>query len=119
MRLAALFGSTSTGEDTEDSDVDLLVAYRRESGLAFSALRQRLSHALGRRMHLVSLDAKLSANLLADILSEGRVVIDRDGLWPGLRDEHAHILKLAAQEDIETLSHAYATVEAAKKRLES
>src|SRR5918995_7100742 len=30
VRLAVLFGSTATGEDTERSDVDLLVSHRRQ-----------------------------------------------------------------------------------------
>jgi predicted nucleotidyltransferase len=119
VRLAVLFGSSSTGEDTEDSDVDLLVVYRREGMLASSALRRRLGDALGRRIHLVRLeDARRSANLLADILSEGRVVIDRDGVWPALRDEHLRVLERATHEDDETLALASAAVDAARERLE-
>jgi predicted nucleotidyltransferase len=120
VRLAALFGSTATGEDTEDSDVDLLVVYRHKDELALWALRRRLSDALGQRVHLVALeDARRSANLLADILSEGRIVVDRDDCWPGLREERVQVLEMAAREDDETLALAHATVNAARTRLAS
>jgi predicted nucleotidyltransferase len=120
VRLAVLFGSTSTGDDAADSDVDLLVVYRQEDVLALSALSRRLSDALGRRMHIVRLqDASRSANLLADILAEGRVVIDRDGIWSGLLDEHDQVLEMAMHEDEETLSQALACVDAASGRLAS
>lgn len=120
VRLAVLFGSTSTGEDDQDSDVDLLVVCRQQSELALWALRRRLVGALERRVHLVRLeDAQRSASLLADILSEGRVVIDRDGCWPELRATQERVLEMAAREDNETLALAHAAVDAARERLES
>ncbi|MGH2878843.1 MAG: nucleotidyltransferase domain-containing protein [Solirubrobacteraceae bacterium] len=119
VRLAVLFGSTSTGEEAPDSDIDLLVVYRGEDELALAALRRRLSGALGRRLHLVRLeDASRSANLLADTLAEGRVIIDRDGLWPAVRDERERIAEMAKEEDEQALAGARAAVDAARKRLE-
>ncbi|MGH2948639.1 MAG: nucleotidyltransferase family protein [Solirubrobacteraceae bacterium] len=119
VRLAVLFGSTATGEDTERSDVDLLVAHRRDDGRALASLRRRLQDALGRRVHLVRLDdARRSAALLADVLEEGRVIVDRDGCWPALVAERERVLADAASHDAEALALAHAAVDAAQQRME-
>jgi predicted nucleotidyltransferase len=118
VRLAVLFGSASTGEESEDSDVDLLVVYRRSDELALAALRRRLSDTLGQRLHLVCLeDASRSANLLADIIAEGRVIVDRDDLWPELRDKQEHVIEMAVREDERTLILAHAAITASRERL--
>jgi len=53
-----LFGSVARGEDTPESDVDLLVSIDHPIGVYdFMELRDRLSTALGRRVDLVSRDA--------------------------------------------------------------
>jgi predicted nucleotidyltransferase len=118
VRLAVLFGSASTGEDGQDSDVDVMVAYRREGALALAALRHRLARGIGRDLHLVRFeDAGQSANLLADIISEGRVVIDRDDRWQQLQASRAHIHKLAEKEDADAIALAKASIRAAKSRL--
>jgi predicted nucleotidyltransferase len=118
VRLAVLFGSAATGEDREGSDVDLLVVHRREDELALAASSRRLSDSLERRLHLVRLqDARSSAALLADVLTEGRVVVDRDDLWPALQDERAHVLELAAREDERTLALAHAAADASRERV--
>jgi predicted nucleotidyltransferase len=118
VRLAVLFGSMSTGEESGDSDVDLLVVYRRKDKLALASLKRRLSDALERRLHIVALeDARRSASLLADIIAEGRVIVDRDRLWPGLRTEQDQLVDMAAREDEQTLSLARAAVTAARERL--
>jgi len=119
VRLAVLFGSTATGEDGEGSDVDLLVAHRGGDERAFAGLRRRLSDALGRRVHLIQLDeARRSPNLLADALIEGRVVVDRNNIWTGLLSEGEHILERAARDDAQMLALAYASVDAAGRRME-
>lgn len=119
VRLAVLFGSVATGEDTEDSDVDLLVVCRRADGRAMAAVRQRLSDATSREVQLVRLDdAREAPGLLADVLTEGRVIVDRDGLWPDLRREMPGVLKAAESEYEKRLQRAYANVSAARARLE-
>jgi predicted nucleotidyltransferase len=119
VRLAVLFGSASTGEDRQDSDVDVMVVYRRGGVPALAALRHRLARAIGRDLHLIRFeDAGQSANLLADIISEGRVVIDRDDRWQQLLASRAHVHELAEKEDADAIALAGASIRAAKSRLE-
>jgi predicted nucleotidyltransferase len=118
VRLAVLFGSAATGEDTDSSDIDLLIAHRRGPGGPVTGLRRRLSDALGRRVHLVELDeAHRSPNLFADGLLEGRVIVDRDRVWPVLQSRRGRLLQRAAREDAEALELARAAVDAARERL--
>lgn len=118
VRLAVLFGSTSTGEDRQDSDVDLMVVYRREDVLALAGLRHRLADTVGRNLHLIRLDdARRSPSLLADVISEGRVVIDRDDRWQRLLATRAQVDELARSEDEDAIALAGASIRAAKTRL--
>lgn len=117
VRLAVLFGSMATGEDTAESDVDLLVG-SVAGWRSIPPLRRRLQATLGRRIHVVDLDAAREApSLLADVLTEGRVVIDRDGLWAELRAEREAIVRRAEAEDAELMARAAAAVTAARQRL--
>lgn len=50
----ALFGSWARGDQTETSDVDLLVEVDPSIGLRFVTLAQRLEELLGREVDLVS-----------------------------------------------------------------
>lgn len=118
VRLAVLFGSAATGEDVEASDVDLVVALRRGEVRERAALRRRLQDALGRRVHLVSLDeAKKAPALLADVLEEGRVVIDRESSWPALRADRRLVEDRAARADAELMRKAGAAISAARRRV--
>jgi predicted nucleotidyltransferase len=118
VRLAVLFGSVATGEDSERSDVDLIVVCRYHDGRAIAALRQRLSDAISREVQIVRLDdAREAPGLLADVLAEGRVIVDRDRLWPGLRRELPDVIEAAEKEYEVRLQRAYANVAAARARL--
>jgi hypothetical protein len=55
--------------------------------------------------------------LLADVLREGRVLIDRDDLWPPLQRRRDEILAAGAREDELIMARAHATLTAAKERL--
>jgi len=55
--------------------------------------------------------------LLADILLEGRVLVDRDGLWQVLRERRQAIAAAAAREERETARRAHETVAAARERI--
>ncbi|MEK6252538.1 MAG: nucleotidyltransferase domain-containing protein [Actinomycetota bacterium] len=86
VRCAVLFGSTATGEDTPNSDIDILVDLRNPSLERIVDLSEKLTASIGRRVDLIRLeDAEADPWFLADVLSEGRVLVDRDGLWPRLR----------------------------------
>lgn len=55
--------------------------------------------------------------LLVDILREGRVVVDRDGLWEGLCERRREISAVAAREERATAAHARETVAAVRERI--
>jgi predicted nucleotidyltransferase len=82
VKLAVLFGSTATGSDDEGSDVDVLVALHDPGIGRMAALAERLSRRLGRDVQLMRLgDAETVPILMVDVIEQGRVLIDRDGLW--------------------------------------
>ncbi len=118
VRLAVLFGSTATGEDTPTSDVDLLIVHRSPVWSTQAGLRIRLRRALGTSVDVVLLEqAEAQPSLLADVLREGRVLIDRDDLWGGLQQRRAEILAASAREDELIMARAHATLAAARERL--
>jgi predicted nucleotidyltransferase len=100
VRLAVLFGSVARGSERADSDLDLLVSLTRDDHLVRAELVDALQEAAGRRGQLVSLDqAEDSPLLLADVLTDGRVLVDRDGEWPRLRRRERQIIEQARAED--------------------
>jgi hypothetical protein len=55
---AAVFGSAARGEDTDSSDLDMLVELEEDVGLLeFIGLKQELEEVLGRPVDLVEYDA--------------------------------------------------------------
>jgi predicted nucleotidyltransferase len=118
VRLAVLFGSTATGEDTPVSDVDLLIVHRRSGWRTQVDLRMRMRRVLGTPVDVVLLEqAEEQPSLLADVMREGRVLIDRDDLWGALRARRDEILAAGAREDEESMTAARATLAAARERL--
>jgi predicted nucleotidyltransferase len=112
VRLAVLFGSFARGESHAGSDLDLLVRIERKHDLALARLALRLSDRIGRRVQLVSLeDGQKSSLLLADVLRDGRVVIDRDGDWSRLRRRESAITRDARRRSDELEHAAWATLE--------
>lgn len=87
VELAVLFGSVARGDDIpEISDVDLLVELRRPAPGALEALRRRLDGHLSGDAQLVPLQAALdSPRLLAEILRDGRPLVDREHAWRRLQ----------------------------------
>jgi hypothetical protein len=99
-------------------DVDVLIAHRRSGPRPLAGLRLRLRRALGRPVHVVSLEqAQDSPSLLADILQEGRPLIDRDGLWGALSAQADDVLAQAAHEDRATATSALDAIAEARARL--
>lgn len=118
VRLAVLFGSTATGEDTPISDVDLLIVHRRSEMMVQMGLRRRLRHALGTPVDILTLEqAEAQPSLLADVVREGRVLIDRDDLWDAVLRRRDQILAAGAREDEQIMIRARATLAAASERL--
>jgi uncharacterized protein len=88
VAFALLFGSAARGDDTADSDLDLIVALRDPSLDGMVELQDRLERRLGREVDVLSVEAASSNDLLISMaVEEGRVLVDRADLWPGLRSE--------------------------------
>ncbi len=88
VAFAMLFGSVARGDDRPDSDVDLLIVFREDSLERLLDLRNRLAHALGRNVDILTMEAASSNELLLMMgVEEGRVLVDRAGLWPKLSAE--------------------------------
>ncbi len=86
VRFALLYGSAATGEDTPDSDVDVLVSLRDPDFSKLVALERRLAKRVGREVEVVRLeDAERKPSFLELALDGGRVLVDRAGMWPRLR----------------------------------
>jgi predicted nucleotidyltransferase len=86
VRFALLFGSTATGTDTPESDVDVLVDLRNASFERVVDLTTKLTRLVGRLVDVVELkDAESEPSFLAQVVADGRVLVDRENLWPRLR----------------------------------
>jgi hypothetical protein len=59
-------------------------------------------------------DAQASPGLLADALRDGRVVVDRDGLWAHLKRRESSIRRAAELRDQELLERALRPLETAR-----
>lgn len=72
-----VFGSVARGEDTPESDLDLLVEFTKpKSLLELVSVEQELTDRLGRRVDLLT-PAALSPHLRAQILRGARVLYER------------------------------------------
>ena len=86
VRFALLFGSAARGTSVPESDVDVLVALRDPDLARVVGLSAKLTAATGRRVDVVRLeDAELEPSFLADVIADGRVLVDREGVWSQLR----------------------------------
>lgn len=96
VRLAVLFGSTATGSDHQRSDVNVLVILHDPGVGRLAALAERLSRRIGREVQLVRLsEARSSPVLMVNVIDHGRVLVDREELWPDLREGAARWRRLA------------------------
>ncbi|MQA91061.1 MAG: hypothetical protein GEU90_12610 [Gemmatimonas sp.] len=72
-----LFGSVARGEDTPESDIDLLVEFhRRKSLLDLVRIEREFSEGLGREVDLLT-PASVSPYLRDHIYAESRLVYER------------------------------------------
>jgi len=99
-RFALLFGSAARGEDSERSDIDVIVSLRDPSFSRLSDLRLKLEQAVGRSVDVVLLEeAEGDPTFLAMALEDGRVLVDREGAWPGLRRREAELRRRGSRLD--------------------
>ena len=115
VRLALLFGSSARGREHERSDLDLLVEVDAPTPGRMAALEERLSAATGRNVQLVGVDrARAEPALLVDALRDGRVLVDRDGLWAQLKRSEAQLRRAAEARDQELVERALQPLEASR-----
>lgn len=112
VAFAMLFGSAARGDDHADSDVDLIVVLREHSMDGMVELRSRLERALGRDVDVLSMEAASSNELLlAMAVEEGRVLVDRVGLWMRLRSELDDLRRRAEGAARRERRHALAAID--------
>ena len=97
VRLSVLYGSVARGDDTPDSDLDLLVSLGEDRPDVAVKLAVRLERALGREVDVARLNRvqDTAPLLLLRAIQEGRVLLDRDGEWIGLKAHRSAIARRA------------------------
>jgi predicted nucleotidyltransferase len=112
VRLAVLYGSMARGDDTPDSDLDLLVALSEDAPTAAVRLAVRLERALGRRVDVARLNRieETAPLLLLRAIDEGRVVLDRDREWNDLRARRGEIARRARRTRVARHRRARASI---------
>jgi uncharacterized protein len=97
VRLAVLYGSVARGDDTPDSDLELLVSLDEDRPDAAVTLAVRLERAVGREVDVARLNRirDTAPLLLLGAVDEGRVVLDRDEEWAGLKTRRSEVARRA------------------------
>jgi predicted nucleotidyltransferase len=112
VRFALLFGSTARGTDTPASDVDVLVELLDPGLERVIDLGERLTAASSRPVEIVRLEAvRDDASFLGDVLAEGRVLVDRDEVWPSVRSRERMLRGRRRQEEVRRVEAALAGVD--------
>lgn len=112
VRLATLFGSVARGDDRPESDLDVLVQLRNDGVHERAQVAERLEAASGRAVQFVPLeDARRAPSLLADVLRDGRVLVDREEAWPRLKGSEPEIRRKAEKADRQLEKNARAALE--------
>lgn len=113
VRLAVLFGSIARGHAEADSDVDVLVSLAENRPTYLSHLAVRLQRVSARQVDVAPLQrVEADAPLLLDrVLDEGRVLIDRDGQWGGLRERRSAIRARARRDHRRQMAGAARAIE--------
>jgi predicted nucleotidyltransferase len=112
VRFALLFGSAATGTDTVDSDVDVLVYMRDARFERVVDLGTKLTRLAGRPIDVVELEhAETDPSFLAQAVSDGRVLVDRENVWPRLRRRETALRRHGDREDTQRLQMALAGID--------
>jgi len=112
VRLAVLFGSAATGADTPTSDVDLLVDLRDPDFERVVDLSSKLTPIIGRPVDVVRLlDAEADPSLLADLVDEGRVLVDRENRWAHLQEGEPAMRHRGRRQDARRARDALASID--------
>jgi predicted nucleotidyltransferase len=112
VRFALLFGSTARGDDTPQSDVDLLVEMKDESMERTADLSAKLEGLIGRRVDVIPIQsAEAIPDLLADAIAEGRVLVDRGARWTRLREREGTLRRKAQRSGQQRREEALAGID--------
>jgi predicted nucleotidyltransferase len=112
VRFALLFGSSARGTDAPGSDVDVLVVLRDPDLQRIVELSAKLTTAAGRHVDVVRLeDAQSEPLFLADVIADGRVLVDREGLWPRLRGREPTLRRTGRRSQAERAGAALARLD--------
>lgn len=112
VRCALLFGSAARGTAGPESDVDVLVALRDPRLERIVDLSAKLTAATGRRVDVVRLeDAQTEPSLLADVIADGRVLVDRKELWPRLRSREPSLRAASRRTEAQRNAAALAGID--------
>jgi predicted nucleotidyltransferase len=109
VRFAMLFGSAARGDDTEQSDVDVIVGPHDSSFDRILDLSSKLEDAISRPVDVVRLeDAADDPTFLVMALEDGRVLVDREDVWPRLRRRESTLRRRGEKADEERKRRALA-----------
>lgn len=112
VRFALLFGSVARGTAALGSDVDVLVALRDPDLERIVELGAKLTGATGRSVDVVRLqDAEREPSFLADVIAGGRVLVDREGLWPRLRGREPSLRRASRRAQAERTDAALSGID--------
>jgi len=112
VRFALLFGSAATGQDTPTSDVDILVALRDPSLERVVDLSTKLTAIVGRPVDILRLqEAEAEPVLLADVVADARVLVDREQLWPELRMSEVTLRRRGRRHEAHRVQAALAGID--------
>lgn len=112
VRLAVLFGSAALGTDKADSDLDIVVDLCDARLERVVDLSLKLTRIAGREADIVRLaDAEREPSLLLDVVTNGRVLVDRDGLWPVLLAREPQLRRATNQRQAMRLNAALAGID--------
>lgn len=112
VRFALLFGSAAAGTDTAESDVDVVVELRDPSLERLVDLSTKLTGLIGRPVDVVRLQALATDSAaLADVLAEGRVLVDREGVWSRLSRQVPRLQRRGRDEDARLTEAALAGID--------
>lgn len=100
VRFALLFGSAARGDDTDRSDVDLLVEMVDGSLDRVADLSAKLEALTERHVDVIPIQsAEAVPGLFAAAIAEGRILVDRDALWSDLRGREKALQRSAVASD--------------------
>jgi predicted nucleotidyltransferase len=109
---ALLFGSVARGTDAPGSDVDVLVILRDSRIERIIELSAKLTTATGRPVDVVRLeDIESEPSFLADVIADGRVLVDREGLWQPLRSREPSLRRAGRRTAAQRAATALAGID--------